>query len=176
MSQMKIKDLVILSLLVGIGAVLHAVIPPILFGMKPDMLLSMMFLGIILFPKPNYVLVLSLVTGAVSALTTGMPGGQIANVIDKPVTAFVFLGLFLLIRNRININISAPLLTGIGTIVSGSVFLIVVLFILNVMEGAFIPLLIGIVLPAAVINTIIMVIVYPIANSIQKRMNPMTVQ
>ena len=82
---MKTKDLVLLSLLVGIGAVLHAVIPPILFGMKPDMLLAMMFLGIILFPKPHHVLLLSVVTGFISALTTGAPGGQIANLIDKPI-------------------------------------------------------------------------------------------
>ncbi|MCG3056487.1 hypothetical protein KZ287_30420, partial [Escherichia coli] len=47
---MNTKTLVSLSLLVGIGAVLHAIMPPVLFGMKPDMMLTMMFLGILLFP------------------------------------------------------------------------------------------------------------------------------
>lgn len=172
---MKTKDLVLLSLLVGIGAVLHAVIPPILFGMKPDMLLAMMFLGIILFPKPHYVLLLSIVTGFISALTTGAPGGQIANLIDKPITAFLFLGLFLFLKEKGNINIIVPILTAIGTIVSGSVFLTVALFIVNLMEGGFITLFIGIVLPAAIVNTIVMIIVYPIAQGVLKRMRPRTI-
>src|SRR5690625_7371813 len=83
---MNTRNLVLLSLLVGIGTVLHAMVPPILFGMKPDMLLSMMFLGILLIPKVKYVVLLSILTGIVSALTTGVPGGQISNVIDKPIT------------------------------------------------------------------------------------------
>ncbi len=46
---MNTKSLVALSLLVGIGAVLHAVIPGVFLGMKPDMMLTMMFLGIFYF-------------------------------------------------------------------------------------------------------------------------------
>lgn len=172
---MKTKDLVLLSLLVGIGAVLHTVIPPILFGMKPDMLLAMMFLGIILFPKPHHVLLLSVVTGFISALTTGAPGGQIANLIDKPITAFVFLGLFLFLKEKGNINIIIPMLTAFGTIVSGSIFLTVTLFIVNLMEGGFITLFVGIVLPAAIVNTIVMTIVYPIAQGVLKRIRPKTI-
>lgn len=172
---MKTKGLVLLSLLVGIGAVLHTVIPPILFGMKPDMLLAMMFLGIILFPKPHHVLLLSVVTGFISALTTGAPGGQIANLIDKPITAFVFLGLFLFLKEKGNINIIIPMLTAFGTIISGSIFLTVTLFIVNLMEGGFITLFVGIVLPAAIVNTIVMTIVYPIAQGVLKRIRPKTI-
>src|SRR5690625_2259987 len=83
--------------------------------MRPDMLLAMMFLGIMLFPKTKYVVLLSIVTGVVSALTTTVPGGQLANIIDKPITALIFLGLFLLVKNKVNGNISAPVLTVIGT-------------------------------------------------------------
>src|SRR5699024_11851768 len=46
-----------------------------------------------------------------------MPGGEIANMIDKPISAFIFLGIFSLINNRINAHISASILTAIGTIV-----------------------------------------------------------
>ncbi|MDY0406237.1 tryptophan transporter [Virgibacillus sp. 179-BFC.A HS] len=172
---MKTRVLVILSLLVAIGAVLHAVMPPLLFGMKPDMLLAMMFLGILLFPKPKYVILLALATGIVSALTTDAPGGQIANMIDKPITAFAFLGLFVLVRKAVNVNITAPVLTAIGTIISGSVFLSVTLFVLGLMEGGFFALFVGIVLPAAAVNTIVMIVIYPIVRSIMKRTNPITV-
>ncbi|CDQ40710.1 putative tryptophan transport protein [Virgibacillus salexigens] len=74
---MNTRILIILSLLVGIGAVLHAVVPPVLFGVKPDMLLAMMFLGILLFPKIKYVAILSIATGVVSALTTTAPGDKL---------------------------------------------------------------------------------------------------
>ncbi|WP_284139489.1 MULTISPECIES: tryptophan transporter [unclassified Virgibacillus] len=171
---MKTRVLVILSLLVGIGAVLHAVVPPILFGMKPDMLLSMMFLGIILFPKPKYVILLATVTGIMSALTTSVPGGQIANVIDKPVTAFLFLAVYLIFGKRFNENISVPILTAIGTIISGTVFLSVALYIVGLMEGGFLALFIGIVLPAALVNTLVMIVIYPIVTSILKRTQPIT--
>ena len=166
---MNTRILVILSLLVGIGAVLHAVAPPILFGMRPDMLLAMMFLGIMLFPKTKYVVLLSIVTGVVSALTTTVPGGQLANIIDKPITALLFLGLFLLVKNKVNGNISAPVLTVIGTAISGSIFLITALYIVGLMEGGFIAMFLTIVIPATVVNTIVMVIIYPVVQRIIKR-------
>ena len=172
---MNTRILVILSLLVGIGTVLHAFVPPMLFGVKPDMLLSMMFLGILLFPKMKYVLILSIASGIISALTTSAPGGQIANIIDKPITAILFFGMFLLLKNRININISAPVLTAVGTMISGSIFLSVALYILGLMEGGFLALFVGMVLPATVLNTIIMIVVYPIIQSIMKRSKPLTV-
>ncbi|WP_249870173.1 tryptophan transporter [Oceanobacillus saliphilus] len=171
---MNTRILVILSLLVGIGAVLHTVVPPMLFGVKPDMLLAMMFLGILLFPKMKYVLILSIATGIISALTTSAPGGQIANIIDKPITAILFLAMFLLVKDRISTTISAPVLTAVGTIISGSIFLSVALFILGLMEGGFLALFVGVVLPAAVVNTIIMVVVYPVVQGIMKRSKPIT--
>lgn len=166
---MNIRILITLALLVGIGTVLHGVVPGFVFGVKPDMLLSMMFLGIFLFPKAKYVLLLALVSGVISALTTQAPGGQIANMIDKPVTAFVVLALFLLFQNRVKHAVSAPVLTCIGTIISGSIFIGVVALIAGLGEGGFLALFVGAVLPAAVVNTIIMVVLFPIVQSILKR-------
>lgn len=192
---MNTRVLVLLSLLVGIGAVLHTIVPPILFGMKPDMLLTMMFLGIMLFPKAQYVLLLSLVTGFVSALTTNFPGGNIANMIDKPITAFLFFGLFIFLRNilennqqsgknklflfinkKLNNNINsllAPFLTVIGTIISGTIFLSVGLTIISLsninFDGGFLALFIGIVLPTALINMILITVIHPITQQILKR-------
>lgn len=172
---MKTKELVILSLLLGIGAVLHYVIPGFVYGMKPDMLLSMIFLGIILFPKPNYVVTLAIAGGVISALTTQTPGGQIANMIDKPITALLFFGLLLLIKNHMSMKINLPLLTVIGTIISGSVFLTIALYIVGIMEGTFIILFATVVLPAAALNTVFVMMVYPIVQQILKRSQLMTV-
>ncbi|MBP2241080.1 hypothetical protein J2Z40_001642 [Cytobacillus eiseniae] len=167
---MKTKNLVALSLLVGMGAVLHAVMPGFGAGMKPDMMLTMMFLGIILFPDAKSVLLLSLSTGIISGLTTTFPGGLIPNIIDKPVTAALFFGLFLLVQKFNKSMISAAVLTAVGTLISGIVFLTSAFLIVG-LPGPFTVLFGLVVLPAVLVNTITMIILYPIAQSIMKRTN-----
>ncbi|MCA0983882.1 tryptophan transporter [Halobacillus yeomjeoni] len=166
---MNTRILVMLSLFVGIGAVLHAILPPFFLGMRPDMMLAMMFLGIVLFPKLPYVLILSLATGFISALTTTVPGGQIANLIDKPITALFAFGLFLLIRNTMNGKFAVSVITGIGTLVSGTVFLSIVLFVIGLMNASFGVLFATVVLPTAGLNVALMLIIYPVASKIIKR-------
>ncbi|MEC3883774.1 tryptophan transporter [Halobacillus sp. HZG1] len=168
---MNIRVLVMLSLFVGIGAVLHAVAPPFFFGMRPDMMLAMMFLGILLFPKPSYVLLLSLATGFISAMTTTVPGGQLANIIDKPFTAFTFFGLVLLTKKISHQKFVQPALAAIGTMISGSIFLGVVLYIIGLMEASFGLMFATVVLPAAAFNVLFVAIMYPIAQKILKRSN-----
>lgn len=165
---MNTKNLVALSLLVGIGAVLHTIIPGFFLGMKPDMMLTMMFLGIILFPDKKSVLLLGLVTGIISGLTTTFPGGLIPNIIDKAVTAFVIFGLFLTLGKFKYSLVGIGVLTVIGTIVSGIVFLGSAYYIVG-LPGSFVALFAAVVLPAAAFNTVTMIILYPIANSIVNR-------
>ncbi len=166
---MNTRILVMLSLLVGIGAVLHYIMPPFFFGMRPDMMLAMMFLGIMFFPGLRYVIVLAAATGIISALTTTVPGGQLANLIDKPVTALAFFGLFLLVRKKKNYKWTASILTAVGTMVSGGVFLSVVLFVIGLMHASFAVMFMTVVLPTALLNGVLMAIIYPIAQDIIKR-------
>lgn len=165
---MNTKDLVALSLLVGIGAVLHAVIPPIFLGMKPDMMLTMMFLGIVLFPGIKNVMLVTIVTGIISGLTTTFPGGLFPNMIDKPITGLLFFSLFLLLNKYRDSLISVGVLTALGTLISGTVFLTSAYFLVG-LPGPFIGLFAAVVLPATAINTVAMVIVYPIVTSIFNR-------
>ncbi len=165
---MNTKKLVVLALLVGMGAVLHTVVPGFFLGMKPDMMLTMMFLGIILFPDKKSVLLLGLATGIISALTTSFPAGQIPNIIDKLVSSFVFFALFLAVNKYNKSIISIAVLTVIGTIISGTVFLGSALLIAE-LPGPFAALFASVVLPAAAVNTIVMVVLYPVAVSILKR-------
>lgn len=165
---MKTKELVFLALLLGIGAVLHTVIPPIFLNVKPDMLLTMMFLGIILFPKIKNVFLLGAVAGIISALTTGFPGGQIPNIIDKLATAFIFYGLFLIVKKMYFSIVSIAVLTAIGTLISGVIFLGSAL-IISGLPGPFLALVSAVVLPAALLNTIAIIIIYPIVTGILKR-------
>ncbi|MEK4030947.1 tryptophan transporter [Pseudobacillus sp. FSL P4-0506] len=167
---MNTKSLVTLSLLIGMGAVLHTVMPGLFLGMKPDMMLTMMFLGILLFPNVKSVLLAGLVTGVISGLTTSFPAGLIPNMIDKPVTALVFYGLFILFAKYSKNTFGAVVLTAIGTIVSGVVFLGSALAIVG-LPGPFAALFLTIVLPASAVNAVVMLVIYPIVQSVLKRSN-----
>ncbi|WP_433957563.1 tryptophan transporter [Cytobacillus horneckiae] len=165
---MKSKNLVALALLAGMGVVLHAITPGIIMGLKPDMMLTMMFLGIILFPDKKSVLLMGLVTGLLSGLTTTFPGGLFPNLIDKFATAFIFFGLLMLLKKIKAQSVVAIVLTAIGTIISGIIFLTSAYFIVGLPDAFLAMFALG-VLPAAGFNTVLMIILYPIAQSISKR-------
>jgi hypothetical protein len=162
------KSLVALSLLVGMGAVLHAIIPPFFLGMKPDMMLTMMFLGIVLFPEKKSVFLLAILTGIISGLTTTFPGGMIPNIIDKPVTALIFFSIFLVLAKYRDSLVSVAVLTAVGTIVSGIAFLTSAYY-LGGLPGPFVGLFAAVVLPAAAFNTVAMIVLYPVALTVVKR-------
>ncbi|WP_223700798.1 tryptophan transporter [Sutcliffiella deserti] len=169
---MNTKTLVTLALMVGIGAVLHTIVPGVILGMKPDIALTMMFLGIILFPEKKNVLLLGLATGFISALTTGFPGGQLPNIIDKPISAFLFFFMLLALKKLNKSLLKAGILTALGTAISGGIFLGSALFLVGLPAGGtFSFFFMTIVLPTVALNTALMVILYPIVTTIAKRSN-----
>ncbi|HET7657883.1 MAG TPA: tryptophan transporter [Bacillales bacterium] len=166
---MKSLPLVLSGLLLAVGAVLNLVMVDFFFGMSPDMLLTFMFLAILLFPKAKNVLVVGLVTGVLAAITTSFPGGQIPNLIERPFTAFIFFGLFLILRKNQSV-ITAAALTAVGTMVSGAIFLGFALMMVGLPgSGTFLGFFAAVVLPAAAINAGLMVIIHPIAKTFKKR-------
>lgn len=167
---MNTKNLVLMALLVGVGAALYVVTPGLVQGMKPDFMLTMMFIGILLFPTVKETFLLSISTGVLSGLFTTFPGGFIPNVIDKAITGFVFLIVLLMIKKLVsNIAVSA-ILVGLGTILSGTIFLSVALFVIGTDVGkTFTMLFAGVVLPAVAFNVVAFVIIYPIVLSLVKR-------
>lgn len=166
---MNTRTLVFLALLVGVGTVLHVVIPPTLL-IKPDMMLAMLFLGIALFPDKKNVLLLGIVTGIITALTTGVPGGQIPNMIDKPITAFLFFALYILLTKKYSKLISLTISSIAGTIVSGTIFLGSLALLFKLPEAFLAMFSLG-VLPAAVLNPILLSILFPVVLAILKRTN-----
>lgn len=166
---MNTKNLVLMALLVGIGTVLYVVVPGYGGGMKPDFMVLMMCLGIILFPTVKETFVLSITTGVISGLLSTFPGGFVPNVIDKLVTAFVFLLVVLALKSLVNNVFTGAVIVGLGTIVSGTVFLTSALLIANLPADAFGPLFVTVVLVTGGLNAIAFFIVYPIITSILKR-------
>lgn len=167
---MNTKNLVLMSLLVGVGAVLYIIIPGINGGMKPDFMLTMMFIGILLFPEVKSVFLLGFTTGIISGLFSTFPGGFVPNIIDKVITAFVFFGLVILLNKLANKLAVAVVLTCVGTLISGTVFLSTAIFIFNA-GAVFTELFLIVVLPAILINGVAFFIIYPIVGKLVKRTN-----
>ncbi|KIL47333.1 tryptophan transporter [Jeotgalibacillus campisalis] len=164
---MNTRTLVALSLFAGIGATLHLLLPGTL-SMKPDMSLLMMFLGILLFPGVKNVLLIGIATGLLSGLTTTFPAGFLPNLIDKPISAFVFYGMVLLTAKYSKTVIGAAVLASAGTIISGVIFLGSAAILVGI-PAPIMALIVTAVLPATVLNGVLMGVMYPVVQSILKR-------
>lgn len=169
-SEMNTKNLVLMALLVGVGAALYLIIPGYGEGMKPDFMLTMMFIGILLFPSVKETFLLSIATGVISGLFSTFPGGFVPNIIDKFVTGFVFLIVLLLLRHFAKNIIVATILVALGTIVSGTTFLTAALLLAG-LPDAFGILFTLVVLPAVVLNAVAFAIIYPIMTGLLRRSN-----
>ena len=81
------RNLTISAIFMALGLVLHLMVPGIFFGVKPDFLLSMMFISLMIVGDVKEALLIGVAGGIMSALTTGFPGGQIPNFIEKIITS-----------------------------------------------------------------------------------------
>ena len=165
---MSTKSLVLMALLVSTGAALYVVIPGINGGMKPDFMLTMMFIGILLFPYAKNVFLLAATTGILSGLFSTFPGGFLPNIVDKLITAFVFLLAVQLLKkyaNRLPVVVS---LAAAGTLLSGTIFLSAAILLIGA-EIPFLPLVLTVVVPAVVLNAVAIGFIYPIITSLVKR-------
>ncbi|MGN7387543.1 tryptophan transporter [Sporosarcina sp. SAFN-015] len=165
---MNTKNLTLMALLVAVGAALYLVIPGYGEGMKPDFMLTMMFIGIFLFPDVRSVFLLGATTGVLSGIFTSLPGGFIPNVIDKFITAFVVFAVIALLRKAANNLIVSIIITCCGTLLSGTIFLSVAIFIMGI-NIPFGLLFITVVLPAIAMNGVAFFIISPIIKSLLKR-------
>ncbi|HEY5588987.1 MAG TPA: tryptophan transporter [Candidatus Paceibacterota bacterium] len=159
---MKTNKIIITSLLLAIGLILHQITPGIFFGMKPDLLLVFMILSITLTKNFKIAIITGIVAGVLGALTTTFPGGQLPNIIDKTITS---ISVYILYKN---LNSNSPLkLAGIyflGTILSGSIFLSSALILFG-LPAPFTILFVTIVLPTSVLNSFIGFSIHKLINS-----------
>jgi cell shape-determining protein MreD len=155
--------MVLNSVFLALGAVLHQITPPIVLGMKPDFLLAVLLMILVINDDYKSCICAGIVAGLISAATTGFPGGQIPNFLDKIITVnimFLFLKSLKHIKNN---KVKVILNTLIGTIISGSVFLYTASLIAG-LPAKFSILFITVVLPASLINCIVGIIMYSSIN------------
>ena len=162
------------AILLAIGAILHYIVPGIFAGMKPDFLLSMMFLAIFINFNGTNVAATSIACGLISALTTTFPGGQIPNIIDKCLTGVV-VGVMIYGLSKISIpqTVKMGIIGFIGTLVSGTAFLGSAYLLVGLPGGAsFGALFMGVVIPASIGNVIFTILLYQIIARV--RLNRVT--
>jgi hypothetical protein len=157
------RKLVLNSILLAIGLLLHQLTPALGFPIQPDMALAMMFV-IMVLNKDDYktCLVAGIITGVFTALTTKFPAGQIPNILDKTITvnvmfAFIYIVYRLPFLKKLSEKkkdtIVTSLLLPIGTLVSGTSFLLAAKLIVG-LPGPFSALFVVAVLPATVLNLV----------------------
>lgn len=161
---MKTKNITLAAIFMAIGLVMHFMVPPIFAGVKPDFLLSMMFMALIITDDIKEAILVGLCGGVMSALTTGFPGGQIPNLIEKIITTFFIYYLIKILGNDLNI-FKTVLVFSLGTLVSGLVFLFLALLITDQL-ALFLPSL-SIVLVAMVVNSIFGVVLMNVYKKIE---------
>ena len=177
-TNMNTKKMVINALLLAIGAILHQITPALGLPMQPDFALAMLFIIMIINDNDYKTsLICAIITGVFTALTTKFPGGQLPNIIDKIVTVNVMFLVIIIINKishltklntKLEKNILVLLVFPIGTLVSGTTFLLSAKFIVG-LPASFSLLFVTVVIPALVINTIGGFILYHAINVSLKR-------
>ena len=153
---MKTKQLVINSLLLGVGFLLHYVTPTLGIPMQVDFSLITLIL-VINLSKNHFgtCMAAGIATGIFSGMTTKFPLGFVPNLIDKIVTTVVaYLLIKLLDKTTLSSKIKSIAVNAVGTLVSGVVFLGSALILVG-LHASFGLLFVTVVLPAVVINTIV---------------------
>jgi len=158
---MSVRELIESALLLAIGTVIYMIIPGYGAGMKPDIILAMLFIIIMLRPNLQSALVAGLVAGLLAGLTTTFPGGFFPNVVDRLVTSIVVLGLVKALVGLKQPVVRDIVVSVIGTIVSGSVFLSAALLMVG-LPAPFSVLFITVVLPATALNTLVVIFLRPV--------------
>lgn len=156
--ELNVEDLVLSGLLLALGMLLHAIFPGVFAGMKPDFSLIMLFIILMLVPDKRIKLASGLATAVLTALTTTFPSGEIANLVDKIVTTLAVMGLLVVLPKPVRLFGVGIL----GTLVSGFVFLGTAAWVSG-LPASFTSLVLAVVLPATAINTLGLVVLYPLA-------------
>jgi len=164
---MKLKNNIFTALLLAIGFILHQITPGIFGGMKFDFLLSFIFISLLINDSFKNAILTGLLGGLLSAMTTTFPGGQIPNVVDKLITCIIlFVVIKLLRRFKFN-TILVAFISGLGTLISGTIFLLSALLIIG-LPMSFTALLTTVVLPTILINSVITAFIYQIVKHAMK--------
>ena len=141
--------------------------------MQCDFSLAILFSLLILVTKKDYKLSLAvgMCFGIASALTTKMPMGNIANLVDKFVTTNLIFLFIPFASNKIKDDTLFLIISFVGTFISGSVFILTAIAFGAFAIDMYIPLLATVVAPSMIVNTIVGFFIFKIMKKILKAFN-----
>lgn len=160
---MNTKKMVLNSILIAIGIILHVIGPAFGLPAQPDFALAMLFIIILINKDYKTTLFSGIIIGIFTALTTKSPGGQLPNIIDKLITCNVMYLIMIPLRKKLSDNLQGIILFILGTLLSGTIYLTSLALISGVKEGI-VAAIFAVVIPTAIINAIIGMIIYKIVR------------
>lgn len=163
------RKMVINSILLAIGVILRYFTPASI-GIQMDLSLAMLFIIIVTNDDYKTVLISGIIAGIFAALTSKTPNGQIPSIVDKIVTSHILFFILMPLRNKITEKFQIILLMFFGTILSGSIF-ILVLSVISGLTKTFGAMFIAVVIPTAIANSIIGFLLYGIVKTSLRRLN-----
>ena len=162
------KEIILIAVLLAAGAVLKFFVGNIvnIGGMKPNFIIAMYCLAILLVrPKVYESLIIGILAGAICQLFPGTPYLNFASEI----CGAVVMGLLIHVPMKVkNFSLQPIVATLISTIVSGSVFTIL-LFVVTHAEASAMAAYVPIVLFTAIFNAVIVQVLYlPLTKVLNK--------
>lgn len=161
---MNTRKMVTNAILIAVGAILHQLTPLLGVPMQPDLSLAMLFIIIVYNKDYKTTLVCGIIVGVFAALTTKTPGGQLPNILDKFITSNIVYLMLIPLRERFNKLTQISILLPIGTLISGTVFLSLLMVLGGLPMSQFGTLFITVVVTTAVLNVIIGVVLFKIVD------------
>lgn len=148
-----------MSILLALGLVLNLSVQVFsLQGMKVDFVVVMLVISLLNADNHQEMLMAAISFGILTALTTTFPNGQIANLVDKLVVGFIMYNLNRLMKVDYDNKPKVILFTALSTIISGTVFLSVALYLSSSTE-LFNLLFLTVVIPSTIGNSIMMALI-----------------
>lgn len=161
---MNTRKMVTNAILIAIGAILHQLTPLLGVPMQPDLSLAILFIIIVYNKDYKTTLVCGIIVGVFAALTTKTPGGQLPNIIDKFLTSNIMFLLLIPMREKLSKLIQISTLLPVGTLLSGTIFITALMTLGGLPIDKFGTLFISVVVPTAVLNVIIGVVLFKIVE------------
>lgn len=165
---MNTKKMTVNAILIAIGVILHIAAPSLGLPAQPDFAVAMLFIIMLMNSDYKTTIISGIIVGIFTALTTKTAGGQIPNIVDKLVTCNVMYLVLMPLRGKINKNITAIIILLFGTLLSGFTFLSSLACIYGI-EGTITAAIAAIVIPTAIVNTIVGLIMYKIIEKTIKQ-------
>lgn len=161
---MNTKRMITNAILIAVGAILHQLTPLLGVPMQPDLSLAILFIIIVYNKDYKTTLICGIIVGVFAALTTKTPGGQLPNIIDKILTSnIMYLGLIPL-RERMSSIKQISLLLPVGTLISGTLFISVLMMLGGIPFEKFGLLFTTVVVPTAILNVIVGLVLFKVID------------